>query len=76
MEYSYGEVDKKKSGWNKHETIKEYLDELYTYDARSEGETIFRQKKVWILRAVVFFKEGVLFWKYREIEERLTVFPS
>ena len=32
MEYSYGEVDKKKSGWNKHETIKEYVDELYKYN--------------------------------------------
>ena len=32
IEYSYGEVDKKKSGWNKHETIKEYVDELYTYN--------------------------------------------
>ena len=32
MEYSYGEVDKKKSGWNKHETIKEYVNELYTYN--------------------------------------------
>ena len=28
----YGEVDKKKSGWNKHETIKEYVDELYRYN--------------------------------------------
>ena len=32
MEYLYGEVDKKKSGWNKYETIKEYVDELYTYN--------------------------------------------
>ena len=32
MEYSYGEVDKKKSGWNKYETIKEYVDELYKYN--------------------------------------------
>ena len=25
-------MDKKKSGWNKHETIKEDVDELYTYN--------------------------------------------
>ena len=30
-----------------------------SYDARSEGAPLFRQKKVWIFRAVVFFKEGV-----------------
>ena len=34
---------------------------LPTCDARSEGGSIFRQKKVWIFRAVVFFKEGVVF---------------
>ena len=31
------------------------------FDARSEGGSIFLQKKVWIFRAVVFFKEGVVF---------------
>ena len=32
MKYSYGEVNKKRSGWNKHETIEEYVDELYKYN--------------------------------------------
>ena len=32
MKYSYGEVNKKKSGWNKYETIEEYVDELYKYN--------------------------------------------
>ena len=32
MEYSYGEVDKKKSGWNNYETIEEYVDELSKYN--------------------------------------------
>ena len=32
MKYSYGEVNKKRSGWNKHETIEEYVDEWYKYN--------------------------------------------
>ena len=32
MKYSYGEVNKKRPGCIEHETLEEYVDELYKYN--------------------------------------------